>query len=369
MQLTAGRLLLSASDLVAFMECEHLSALDLRAAHGIETIESSRDDAALLVARKGDEHERAYLERLRAERVDVAFVPAVADGAGDLDEAVERTREAMRAGAEVIYQGALLDGDWRGYADFIERVASPSPVFGDYSYEVLDTKLARTTRPRFLIQLCLYSELLERVQGCPPEWMHVVSGSGERHSFRLDEFSAFYRRLRRRYEARLAKEFGATYPQPVAHCELCGYSDHCGERWEADDHLSLTAGIGRAQVVRLAEAGIRTCAELAVATPSGRPRRIGAGVFERLREQARLQVHERSTGEQVYELLAPEPERGFARLPVPREGDLFFDMEGDLDRSALDPGSVRDPVQTPLTNGAQVKMILQQAAHKLTASL
>ena len=42
-----------------------------------------------------------------------------------------------------------------------------------------------------------------------------------------------------------------------------------------------------------------------------------------------MQVHERSTGEQGYELLAPEEERGFARLPEPREGDLFFDMEGD----------------------------------------
>jgi predicted RecB family nuclease len=328
-QLTDGHLLLSASDLVAFMECEHLSALDLRVARGVEAIEPSRDDAALLIARKGDEHERAYLERLRTAAVEVAVVPAVADGLGDFDEAVERTREAMRAGAEVIYQGALLDGDWRGYADFLERVASPSPAFGDYSYEVLDTKLARTTRPRFVVQLCLYSELLERVQGRPPEWMHVVSGSGERHSFRVDEFSAFYRRLRRRYEKRLAAAFAGTYPQPVAHCELCRYCDHCKERWEADDHLSLIAGIGRAQVVRLAEAGIATCAELAVVTPSARPRRIGVGAFERMREQARLQAHERSTGEQVYELLAPEPERGFARLPAPREGDLFFDMEGD----------------------------------------
>jgi len=235
----------------------------------------------------------------------------------------------MRAGAEVIYQGALLDGDWRGYADFLERVPAPSPAFGNYSYEVVDTKLARTAKPRFLVQLCLYCELLSSVQGLRPERMHVVSGSGERHSFRVDEFAAFYRRLRRRYEERLAAGFPETYPQPVAHCELCRYSDHCQGRWEADDRLSLIAGIGRAQVVRLAEAGIATCAELAAVSSAARPRRIGAGAFERLREQARLQVHERSTGEQVYELLPPEEERGFARLPEPREGDLFFDMEGD----------------------------------------
>ena len=329
MQLIDDRLFLSASDLVAFMECEHLAALDLRTLRGMETIAVSRDDTALLVARKGDEHERAYLERILAESRDVVVVPTVADGLGDLHEAVDRTTKAMRAGTEVIYQGALLDGDWRGYADFLERVAAPSPAFGDYSYEVVDTKLARTARPRFLVQLCLYSELLAHVQGRWPEWMHVVSGSGERHRFRVDEFSAFYRRLRRRYEEQLAAAFPHTYPQPVAHCELCRYSDHCQGRWEADDRLSLIAGIGRAQVVRLAEAGIATCAELAAVSSAARPRRIGTGAFERLREQARLQVHERSTGEQVYELLAPEEERGFARLPEPREGDLFFDMEGD----------------------------------------
>lgn len=328
MQSTEDRLLLSASDLVAFLECEHLSSLDLRVARGVEAIERVRDDASLLVARKGDEHEGAYLERLCADGAKVAVIPSARDGLGDLREQVERTVEAMRAGAEVIYQAALLDGDWRGYADFLERVPVPSGV-GPFSYEVVDTKLARRAKPSFLVQLCLYCDLLERIQGLRPELMHVVLGSGERRSFRVAEFFAFYRRLRRRYEERLASEFAGTYPEPVEHCGLCGYIDHCQARWGADDHLSLIAGIGRAQVVRLSEAGITTCAQLAVAVPGDRPRRIGSGPFERLHEQARLQVHERTTGEQVYELLEPEEGRGFARLPGPNPGDLFFDMEGD----------------------------------------
>jgi hypothetical protein len=123
--------LLSASDLVSFMECEHLAALDLRAVRGVEVLEPSRDDAALLVARKGDEHEQSYLARMLTESRDVVVVPPTADGLGSLREAVERTTEAMSVDAEVIYQGALLDGDWRGYADFLERVAVRSgPVLG-----------------------------------------------------------------------------------------------------------------------------------------------------------------------------------------------------------------------------------------------
>src|ERR1700680_4531652 len=163
MRLTDNRLLLSASDLVAFLECEHLSALDLRVARGIEAIEPTRTDSTDLVARKGDEHEREFLSSLE-QRLDVVVVPSLFDGMASEGEALERTEAAMRAGAEVIYQAALADGDWRGFADFLERVPVPSSALGDYSYELLATKLARRAKPSYLVQLCLYSDLLARVQ-------------------------------------------------------------------------------------------------------------------------------------------------------------------------------------------------------------
>lgn len=329
MQHIDGRLLLSASDLVAFLECEHLSALDLRVAHGTETIARTRTDSTDLVARKGDEHEQAFLESLIGQGLDVVVIQSVIDGLVSDAEAVAQTISAMRAGADVIYQAALADGDWRGFADFLERVPVPSSALGDYSYEVLDTKLARRAKPSYLVQLCLYSDLLTRVQQRVPEHMHVVLGSGERQTYRLAEFLAFYRRLRRRYDMRLADGFAGTYPEPVAHCGLCRWSEHCSARWAADDYLSLVAGLGRAQIVRMSEVGITTCAQLAAAQPRDRPVRIGHPTFERLRHQARLQLHEHSTGEQIYELLPPEEGRGFARLPEPRPGDLFFDMESD----------------------------------------
>ncbi len=134
MQLIDDVLLLSASDLVAFLECQHLSALDLRVARGLVLVEAGRTEASELLARKGDQHERAYLESLVARGVEVVSVPSVVDGVADQAEAARRTEEAMRAGAEVIYQAALLHGGWRGFADFLERVPAPCPAFGEYSY-------------------------------------------------------------------------------------------------------------------------------------------------------------------------------------------------------------------------------------------
>src|SRR2546427_1941003 len=115
MQVLNAELFLSATDLVAFLECEHLSALDLRVASGLEVIEQTRTDSTELVARKGSEHEQRYLESLITQQLDVVTIPSSIDGAASASEAAAATEAAMRAGADVIYQAALADGDWRGY--------------------------------------------------------------------------------------------------------------------------------------------------------------------------------------------------------------------------------------------------------------
>src|SRR4051812_28998362 len=328
MQLLDDRLLLSASDLINYLECAHLTRLDLEVVRGEIVLDETRTDAADLVARKGDEHEQAYLESLRAAGRDVVEVDSE-PGVHGLQRGAERTLEAMWDGAEIIYQGILFDGErWRGYSDFLERVERPSEL-GPFSYEVADTKLARRVKPYFLLQLCLYSELLAQFQGTAPEWMSVVLGTRARERFRLDEFLAYHRRVKRHLEALLDAGLEETYPDPVEHCGLCRWERHCAARREADDHLSLVANMRRTQVVRLGERGVTRVAELAIAAPDDRPPRVGPGTFETLRAQARLQVEQRTSGVPCDELLEPEPERGFYRLPAPSEGDVFFDMEGD----------------------------------------
>ncbi|HET6550921.1 MAG TPA: TM0106 family RecB-like putative nuclease, partial [Solirubrobacter sp.] len=51
--------------------------------------------------------------------------------------------------------------------------------------------------------------------------------------------------------------------------------------------------------------------------------------FGPLKRQAALQVLSRESGEPVHRHLRPERARGFARLPAPSPGDVFFDLEGD----------------------------------------
>ena len=59
------------------------------------------------------------------------------------------------------------------------------------------------------------------------------------------------------------------------------------------------------------------------------PAGINPDTWAKNREQAELQLHARETGEDIYRLLPPQPEAGFALLPEPSPGDLFFDFEGN----------------------------------------
>jgi hypothetical protein len=111
------RLSLSPSDLSAFLACEHLTALDLRAVRRALERPVVEDPTAKLIRRKGEEHEARYLAELRAAGRIVLEIPFDHDWAA----AACATEETIRlAEADVIFQGCLVDGDWRGFADFLE---------------------------------------------------------------------------------------------------------------------------------------------------------------------------------------------------------------------------------------------------------
>jgi predicted RecB family nuclease len=317
MRLKDDRLVFSPTDLNAFLACEHLTTLQLAVARGELEKPYRPNPHAELIRRKGDEHEAAYLARLQAEGREVTTIPFE----HDWEVAAHATEQALREGADVVYQAVLTDGTWRGFADFVERLP-------DGSYEVVDTKLARRAKPEHVLQLCFYTEQLARIQGHWPAEMHIVTGTGERESFRPDDFLGCYRRLRQRFLAAVERR-RPTHPYPVDFCGLCNFLLLCKARWAADDHLTLVAGVSRLQVERLQAAEITTLEALAAADPGTKVRSMRATTFEGLNQQARLQLHRRLTGEHRIEYLPRETERGFALLPEPSPGDIWLDLEGD----------------------------------------
>jgi predicted RecB family nuclease len=323
MQILAGHLVLSATDLVNFLGCRHATYLDLRdLADPVEL--PQRDAATVLIFEKGIEHEKRHLAAIKARGVDVVEV----SGEGfDLAERTALTREVMRAGAKVIYQAALVVPPWLGYADFLERVEEASNL-GGWGYEALDTKLSRKVKPEHVIQLASYSTLIGNEQGRMPIRMHVQLGNNERVLLRVVDFLHYHSIAQRRLETFANQPPGVSTAEPCGHCRTCRWSIRCEAEWEAAEHLTLVANISRNQIRRLWEGGISTVRALAALPAGSRVPGLQPDTLDRLRHQATLQTAKRDTNANYVETLPGVVGKGFARLPRPHAADIFFDMEG-----------------------------------------
>ena len=289
MQLIGNRLLLSPSDLNDYVECEHLTVLAREVAYGTRPRPHVPNEYAELLRRKGAEHEAAYLAKLGAEGRQI--VDAAAPDPWDFETAARATAEAMRAGAEVIYQATFVHGDWRGRADFLVRV-DRATTLGAWGYEPVDAKLARAEKPTYVLQLCFYAEGSAAIQGAAPERMHVLLGGGERRALRHDDFAAYYRRIKRSFEA-ATREAHATEAYPVEHCALCDFRQVCGERWTAEDHLTLVANIRRSQVEGLRAVRVQTLTALGTLPEPTVVADVPTETLATLRDQAALQLRRR----------------------------------------------------------------------------
>jgi predicted RecB family nuclease len=327
-----------ATDLTDFLGCRHLAALERLAAHRIIKRPFFDDPMLDVLRARGLEHERAYVEHLgRAGK-------AVAQIGREDQSAFQTTLNAMAAGTDIIVQARLEHDNWAGWADVLLRVPGKSS-FGAWLYEPVETKLAAETRGATLLQLCLYGELLAAIQGVAPELLRVVkpadsdrpNGDFNAELYRFAEFCAYFRLVRRNFTVEMAKPIQESvddivpYPEPLAQCEICVWSGQCERRWVADDSVALVAGIQKTQRRELAAWDVTTLTGLArLPLPLERkPNRGSVAALQRAREQARLQLEARTSGQIPYELLPVEPEQGLAALPEPSPLDVFLDLEGD----------------------------------------
>jgi uncharacterized protein len=202
MQALDGRLVLSPSDLNDYVECPHLTTLALEVARGARPRPFVLNEHGDLLRRKGEQHERAYLDRLHADGREVVNV--VGRDPWDFEGSARATEAAMRGGADVIYQATFVRDGWRGRADFLERVERPTSL-GAWGYEALDAKLARAEKPVYVLQLCFYTAAIEVIQRATPAEMHVLLGIGERRRLRYTDFAAYFRRVQAGFTAALAR--------------------------------------------------------------------------------------------------------------------------------------------------------------------
>ena len=312
---------LAATDLSNHLSCAHLTQLQRKVALGEIKKPSWYDPSLDILIKRGQEHEAAYVEFLSKKGLTVVNLNG---------QSAEKVIEAMKQGADVIIQAALQNGQWMGYADILLKVPGTCK-FGNWSYEVQDTKLAQNTRAATILQLSLYTDLLATLQGSSPEKMYVVKPGDNfpTEVYRFAEFQAYYRLIKKNFEQIMAGPELSTYPDPSEHCNICKWWQVCDKRRHDDDHLSLVAGIRSLHIVELQRQKIQTIEQFAKTDKLEKPERGNQETFIRKQAQAKIQLDGRYQNRLLHQALPIDASRGLNRLPEPNEGDIYFDIEGD----------------------------------------
>lgn len=317
------RVVYSASDLAAAARCEYalLRAFDAKLGWGPKV--SSDDELLARTAQLGDDHERRHLDELRGDvGENVVVIGRPPYTIAGLTAAAEATRSAVQRRAPAIFQAAMFDGRFLGFADFLVLAHDET---GD-RYRLRDTKLARSVKVEALLQLAAYADTLAR-DGIPvhPE-VELVLGDGAVTGYRVDELLPVYLPRRAALERLLDDHLagGAAVTWADERVRACFRCPECAIEVRAHDDLLLVAGMRVSQRARLLDAGVSTVTDLA--GHAGAVPELSSRAVTALTAQARLQVAPRVDGKPPYEVVDAQP---LMVLPDANKGDLFFDFEGD----------------------------------------
>jgi uncharacterized protein len=325
----SGQIIYSPSDLVRYANSPFASWMDRYYLENLDAITPDKEtEDQKLIARTGDQHERAVLEEFKLS------VPTLVEISKDDTAAAHlETIAAIKARAPIIYQAALQDQQFAGFADFLILDEAGR-------YQIWDTKLAHSPKPHYAIQLCCYSEMFAATTGEQmPETFGLILGTKNRIEYRVEDFIHYYRHVRANFLSMQETFTGnmADRPEPLPMADHGRWTSYAEKFFDDSDHLVRVAGITVGQIKKLKGAGIATMAELGAASGRSVPK-LASDSLEKLAAQARLQCQTRANrlmtpdAPAQYEVLAQvgangEPV-GLAALPPDDPADVFFDMEG-----------------------------------------
>jgi len=199
---------------------------------------------------QGVVHEAEYVRGL-------ALSPVAAT---DPRAAAEATRELMRQGAELIYQGLIeveVDGVvWRGRPDLLERRKGKSRLGGHF-YVPVDIKSSHSIHKEQQLQLTFYALILEQIQGVRPKEAAIINVDHERIPFR--PAAAHVTKTRAKVGEIVAVMGGAKPPLRLASkCKRSPWFKECVRDAKESNDIALIYDLDSRAHPALRAAGIRT---------------------------------------------------------------------------------------------------------------
>jgi predicted RecB family nuclease len=317
----------SASDLMLQMRspfASWMARLSLDYPERLVNISKDQDVMMELLAKKGDQHETLYLAKLQEE---FGLENIIQIEERDKKVAAKKTLEAMKGGYKVIAQAYLQRDNFAGSSDFLVRVEGSSDL-GDYYYEAWDTKLARSTRPYFAIQLACYSWMLESIQGYMPDEAVVVLGNGIKDRFRIAAFYSYFQSIKQQFLDLQDNFTGdeSTRPDPALESDFGAWAAYAKSLLTEADSLSLVAGITKKQIKHLYDSNITTLTQLAELNSTDLIKGIPTETFEKIQAQAEIQHRSMGQDKPFFKVIQLDNGKGLSSLPPASLLDVFCQL-------------------------------------------
>jgi predicted RecB family nuclease len=337
LRLVDKKWILSPRDLIAELECNHRLNLEWGAITGlIDKPKEDNDPALQLVIDNGIAHE----ERLVEDAKKKGSLVSIFDPGFDIEKinkALEETLSAIKQGIEVIHQAVLFTGDFLGYADFLvlTKDESANPVKdekGRLIYEPVDAKSARIAKRAAVLQVASYARAMVRLDLAMPPKVHLWLAGDAKWSANTADLIDLAEEFENRARSRVTSFKDLNNPNwaaPREACTRCRWQEHCATGRVKDRDLSLIYGIRSSTRLALIEGGIKTIDEMSTANDESRKtlkKNVSKETFEKLRDQAKLQIKGEGLETPIFELRDKEALRV---IPASSQGDIWFDMEGD----------------------------------------
>ena len=275
---------------------------------------------------KGNQHEKDYLKELKKKHKKVLDLKK-----SDLtrEEKISKTIQAMKEGWEIIHGGWLKKDKWTGEFDFLIINKELKSKFGDYSYEVIDTKYSNKPKPDHIIQLGMYTYMLEHTQGVLPKKFTIVLKDMVEEDVQVNQVNEFFKIHRENYEKFVGNGVDKQKPEKCSFCSTCEWQEECEKIWIKEDNLNQVGGLTKVHLKKLLELKIDTISKLSKQDSKKTLKGFRKEISERLITQAKLQKEYDKTNVPIYQ---PNPNnlngiKGFNLLPEPSECDLYFDIE------------------------------------------
>ena len=235
----------------------------------------------------------------------------------------------MKEGYEIIRGGYLKKDKWIGEFDFLEINKKLPSKFGNYSYEVLDTKNTSKAKTDHIIQIGMYTFLLESIQGVLPKIFTIVLKDMKKEVVQLNQVYEFFKINKEKYEHFVLNEINKSTPQKCDFCLVCPWLDTCEKIWKDKDDLNQIGGMNKNYSKKLREQKIKTASILSRQDEEKKLEGLRSEISRKLIIQAKLQKEYEKTGKPVFRIYEDNLNKikGFNLLPRESKCDLFFDIE------------------------------------------